>query len=411
MNKRERGMRWISCLCAAVFLLLLSGHALASREGPRPHRKVSAEFFATVSSLVLYDAQEEDFEETWGQVRALLGEIEAQVSLSQPDSDIARFNALPCGESLKVRPHTAAILRIAREMWEESGGLYDPSVGPLVDLWGFTPRFAGNRQQAQMPYDRPYEEGKMPLPEAKYVEAFARLADFGEIVLDESGCLHKKIPPVQVEGVSFQAAIDLGGIAKGYAVDQVMQLLGERGYHQGYFVCGGSSLAAMENPEREEGFDLGIRAPRGSQASFMRLNLKGLALSSSGDYNHFFTREGVVYCHLINPITGYPINRPGADGVQSGIAAVTLLGESAARDDALSTMLCIMGPERALAYANERLRHRPYVMVFFRQGIRRYEVVTNLEEGQFQLMDERYHLASRLEEDGQVRYVGDLMGF
>ncbi len=190
-----------------------------------------------------------------------------------------------------------------------------------------------------------------------------------------------------------------------------MQLLGERGYHQGYFVCGGSSLAAMENPEREEGFDLGIRAPRGQQASFMRLNLKGLALSSSGDYNHFFTREGVVYCHLINPDTGYPINRPGADGVQSGIAAVTLLGESAARDDALSTMLCIMGPERALAYANERLRHRPFVMVFFRQGIRRYEVVTNLEEGQFQLMDERYHLASRLEADGQVRYVGDLMGF
>ena len=68
-----------------------------------------------------------------------------------------------------------------------------------------------------------------------------------------------------------------------------------------------------------------------------------------------------------------------------------------------------MGPEKALAYANEKLRGRPFVMVLFRQGLRRYEVVTNLPEGRFQMADGAYHLASRTDAEGRVHYTGELM--
>ncbi len=410
-----RPNRWIIWLCAALIAWMPPGRAAASAQPLVTRSAVSTAFFATVSSLVLYDREgperEALFKDTWAEAQALLQEIESQVSLSDPLSDVSLFNALSYGESLAVRPHTAAILSIAREIWEESGGLYDPSVSPLVDLWGFTPRFNTNIRQAEKPYDRPYAGGKMPLPEAKYLRAFTGLTGFGGIVLeeDERGArLRKMIPPVRVDGVSYQAAIDLGGIAKGYAADRVIDLVRSKGYRRGCFVCGGSSLVVMRNKEKDA-FNLGIRAPRGSQVSFMRMDLADTALSSSGDYNHFFTRDGVVYCHLINPFTGMPVNMPGPDGVQRGIAAVTLAGESAAKDDALTTMLCVMGPEKALAYANEKLRGRPFVMVLFRQGLRRYEVVTNLPEGRFQMADGAYHLASRTDAEGRVHYTGELM--
>lgn len=407
--------RWIVWLCAALFAWMPSGRAAASAQPLITRSRVSTAFFATVSSLVLYDREgperEELFDDTWAEVQALLQEIERQVSLSDPCSDVSLFNALRYGESLTVRPHTAAILDIAKEIWEESGGLYDPSVSPLVDLWGFTPRFNTNLRQVETPYDRPYAGGKMSLPEQKYLRAFTGLTGFDGIVLEEGEGgvrLRKMIPPVRVDGVSYQAAIDLGGIAKGYAADHVIDLVRSKGYRRGCFVCGGSSLAVMRGKEKDT-FNLGIRAPRGSQASFMRMDLTDTALSSSGDYNHFFTHEGIIYCHLINPFTGMPANMPGADGVQCGIAAVTLAGESAARDDALTTMLCLMGPEKALAYANEKLRGRPFVMVLFRQGLRRYEVVTNLPEGRFQVVDGAYRLASRTDAEGRVHYTGELM--
>lgn len=384
----------------------------------------TTDYFGTVSALFLYvDESDPDstdgFLETWQAVKDLLSEIDSAVSLSKETSDISRFNALTLGQSLPLSPHTANILKTAKEVYAATGGLYDPTVYPLVDLWGFTPRFNQSSYAPSMPYDRSYTEGKLPLPDPEDIRALLPLVDFSQILLtgsEETGyTLIKNISPISLGGVTIEAQLDLGGIAKGYAVDCVMALLRDRGYEYGHFVCGGSSMAFLQNASKSarekdsRAYQVGVHKPRqgaSNASAFFTLPLQTKALSSSGDYSHNRLYDAILYCHIIDPRTGYPINTPAINS-QEGIAAVTVTGDNAAYCDALSTALCIMGPEDAIAYANAHLTDRDVILVFYRAGENAYEVVTNLYEG-FTLPDEAYILAGEGNENRHITYRGQL---
>lgn len=222
--------------------------------------------------------------------------------------------------------------------------------------------------------------------------------------------LEKNTPPVTAGGCTFQAQLDLGGIAKGFACDLVTERLAQMGFTEGHFVCGGSSISLLSRPE---GGDYGLtlakpRTGRSSESYFATVFARNTTVSTSSDANHTYTLDGVIYCHIIDPRTGYPINMPEAGEPQRGIASVTLLGPSAAYNDALSTALCVMGPVAAMDYVSEGFGDLSAAMVFYETGVENLEVFTNLPKSAFRLEDDAYLRASAPGEQGEIRYTGSL---
>ncbi|MBQ7886776.1 MAG: FAD:protein FMN transferase [Clostridia bacterium] len=395
------------------FLLALSLWALPAlgESAPKQMRKQTSDYFNTVSALFLYDTPDNTarFEETWAQVKAILGEVESAISLSEPDSDVARFNALPGGETIQISPITAQILQTAFSVYEETGGLYDPTVYPLVDLWGFSPRFNTNQYRPSLPYDRAYEDGRLPLPDEAHIRALLPLVGLDGISLEEKNgayFLTKRTPSIQIGGVMIHAQLDLGGIAKGYACDRVKQLLTGRGYTMGHFVCGDSSMAILSRPDGAYRLNLGKpRAGSNRESHFAAVSVKDRTLSTSSDSRHAYMIDGIRYCHIIDPRTGYPINMP-QDGIQKGAASITLLSSSAARSDALTTALCLMNPQEAADFAGAHLPGDSLIISLYASDSDIIEVMHNMDSGALSLSDSSYQLASRLDPAGNLLYTG-----
>lgn len=388
-------------LFSLLMIVCLSAPCACAQQ-PQLMTRQTSDAFMTVSMLSLYDTQgdEQAFAQTWAAVKQTLHDVEQAVSVSIPSSDIARFNALDSGEEIEISSITHDIVQIAFDVHAMTDGLYDPTVYPLVDLWGFSPRFNQNTYSPAMPYDRAYVDGSLPLPDARHIQALLPLVGLEHIELrEENGTyyLKKNTPSVIVDGVTLQAQLDLGGIAKGYACDLVRALLEDSGYEMGTFVSGGSSMVLLGHPSGD--YTLTLRKPRkgeNQESHFALLNASHTALSTSSDTSHSFVRDGVIYCHILDPRTGYPINMPEAQEPQFGVATATLLCDSAAYGDALTTALCIMGAERAAAFLQEHDVGQA-VLTQYQSNLDTFAVVSNANRDSLTLTDPAYHLITAQE--------------
>ena len=413
-----------------ILMLALLGACLfipaQAQEIPAAYKgktRVTMGAFGTVSSLCLYDDYTQPgalgrYDRVWEESKRILEELDMLLSVSIPTSEIARFNALAYGESMPVSDRTAQVFMVAQHVYEKTGGYFDPTVFPLVDLWGYSPRFRLEDGEP-MPYDRPWQDGTRAMPDKKYIEGLLKLTGLDGIVLEGdagSYVLRKDIAPVVIDGRVYQAQIDLGGIAKGYAADCVAQMLAQEGYEFGYFSCGSSSMRMMKSASAgakktgDAAFSLQVRNPRKDENSgdaYAMVRVMDQSLSSSGDYDDNYVTPGGVVCHIINPKTGYPLNFT-PEGVQGGVSTVTLLSGSAAEDDALTTALCLMGPQGAIDYVNKNLRGHSVALVLYRADSSVYEVVTNIPEGGLEIVEDEFVLASRLNEAGNIVYTGKL---
>ena len=378
-------------LCS--LLLVLLAVPLVCPRAETSFMRSTLDYFSTVSMLRLYDTA--GAAETWTAVKQLLSEIERAVSVSDGNSDIARFNRLKAGESVTVSALTADIFMCARAVYELTDGLYDPTVYPLVDLWGFSPRFNQAGYRPSLSYDRPLTDGHPTPPDPRDIEALLPLVGLDGIELTQTGegwRLTKHTPGVAIEGVTVEAQLDLGGIAKGYACDRVRELLVSRGYTEGYFICGDSSMTFLNNREGKP-YRVTAGKPRATEQRFSeyaRFELQNTSLATSSDAAHAYDADGVHWCHLIDPRTGWPINRPGENGVQSGAASVTLTGGEAALLDALGTALCVMGPEAALAFIEDRPERM--IMALWQSDQDTYTVITNMDANSLELPDPAYQM-------------------
>lgn len=410
-------------LCLLLLGILIAASAAAEVPSTYTSKtKVSVGCFGTSSMLCLYDdytqpGAQDRYLAVWEEVKSILQELDELLSVSIPTSEIARFNALACGESIPVSMETARVFSLAMEMYRKTEGYFNPAMYPLVDLWGFSPRFI-YRDAMEQPYDRLRENGTRPLPDEEYISAFLKLADPENIVLsgsEETGyTLAKNVPDVEVQGVVYHAQIDLGGIVKGYAVDRVKALLEEAGYEYGYFSCGSSSICLLQSAgktavqQNDPHFALKIRSPRETESGeYASVSVMDTCLSSSGDYDNNYQHGEYVYCHIINPFTGYPLN-VDAGAVQRGVSTVTLFSGNATEDDALTTALCLMGPRKAVDYINQNLSGHEVVMMFYSADASCYEVVTNLPQERLLLEDDAFVIASLVDESGRLCYDGVL---
>ncbi len=297
-------MRHGSRLLAA--LLLMAG--LAGPAQGAWHQDTQAIMGTRVHAEIWHD----DPEVAAGLLAAVMTEmrrIDATYSPYVESSDLSVLNRDAPRGWVKVSPEMYELLSRSRSVSELTGGAFDvtyASVGRYYD----------------------YRAGKRP-DDGQIREAVEAI-DYRYVELDADG------PRVRYSHPDVY--VDLGGIAKGYAVDRSIALLRRAGVTQASVSAGGD--AYILGDRRGEPWTVGVRDPRNEDAMAAVLPLVDTAVSTSGDYERFFVEDGVRYHHILDPATG----RSAADAW-----SVTILGPDATFTDALSTSVFVLGPERGLA--------------------------------------------------------------
>lgn len=238
--------------------------------------------------------------------------IEGLLSKYKEDSEIAKLNKLG---KLKVSPDTFYVLQKAKKIWQLSDGAFDITVGPLMDLWGFTDK-------------------KYYLPKDEEITQTLNKVGFDKIIFNiDDNVVEFKIPGMK---------IDLGAIAKGYAVDCAIKKLKERGIKSCLINSGGQIYCLGDKFGRP--WNVAVKAPR-NKNFWNYLKLKDEAVATSGDYEQYFMNKGKRYAHIFNPKTGYPSN--------SGIVSVTVIAPDGLTADALATSIFILGKDKGLKLAKK----------------------------------------------------------
>lgn len=399
MKSKVKLIKILSFLIAVLFIL----SACVNEKTITAKYSRNTAIFNTMSTFYVYDdfttqKSLDKYETVWQKAQNLLLEIENTMSSLIESSDISKFNELSFGESVKISNMTAEVIKIAKTAYELTDGYFDPTVYPLVDLWGFTPRFSESVFEVTEKYDRERNfDGSYDLPDEKYISAFTKLIGFDKVELSgnesDGYFLTKNIPSVVVDGITYNAKIDLGGIAKGYACDIVSRLMTSNDYYYGYFSCGTSSIALLKSGSKnatDEYFQLGIKKPRSTNIegdTYLSVLSKDISVSSSGDYEKYYKIDGKIYCHIISPKTGYPLNVK--ENYEENISTVTLLSDNAALLDALSTAVTLMPIEKAKTFLAEKLpSYKAFIVTTINSDL---FVWTNQTEG-FTITDQNYNL-------------------
>lgn len=277
-------------------------------------------------------------------VKYKLDAIDKALSTSVDNSDISKFNAASAGEKLEITQISYEVLGTALKVYNETDGCYNPALYYNIQAYGFGGAKSIPKTAAELPKDEVI---------AKYTELACH---FGEIELSNEGGKYFVTKPsqtVEIDGVTYAMKLDLGGIGKGYAVDCVDALYDAYGYNYGYFNFGSSSIV-MKSNYLQGAYNLGFSSPRSpARDPYITTTIRNEKLSTSGDNEQRYFIDGVRYCHIIDPATGKP--------VQTGIMSATVLGGSAAEDDAYTTAIMCMGKEKAIEFIEEKLTGRRVV--------------------------------------------------
>ncbi|MCG4455617.1 FAD:protein FMN transferase [Pseudomonas sp. MMS21-TM103] len=251
------------------------------------------------------------------ETEAILAEVDQQMSTYRDDSVISAFNRAPAGSCMAAPAGMLEVVRMGLQLAEESGGAFDPTIEPLLNLWGFGP-------QARVERVPTADE----LAEARRHSGYRNLRIDGQRLCKD---------------VDLQ--LDLNSMAAGYTVDKISVRLAELGVANYLVEVTGELKAVGKKPDGQP-WRIAIEAPLDDQRVAQRvLQLDGYGISTSGDYRNYFEENGVRYSHTLDPHTGAPITHK--------LAAVTVADSSALRADGLSTSLMVLGPEQGLAYAEQ----------------------------------------------------------
>lgn len=339
----------ILALLTALSLSVLSG---CNSKAPLSYNNM--EYFGAPLTATLF-TEKETFDKFSLVADDTLKSINSLVDESIVTSDIACFNALERGK-IEVNSLTYLLMQWAKDVYNLTSGAYNPCVYYLVDLWGFSPRF--NDYTPVKPYDREYKTSQsgryLPLPDEEYIDGFARLSDFDNVILsntDGKFYLEKKEGnEVVINNVAYYTKVDLGGLIKGYAVDRLSVICDGLGIQKGYISYGSSSLRLMTN-KKGENYTLSLTNPRTEEVATdkgeftdvtVSKDMANINISSSGDYERYYYVDNVRYSHIIDGKSGRPIN--------NGMVAATIIGGSAVYADMLSTAICVMGKEKAIEF-------------------------------------------------------------
>lgn len=261
----------------------------------------------TVIEIVLLSGDEESAQKAALRAFQEIKRVEQWMSPWIEKSDISRLNRSAEGQWTEVSPQTLEVIQKAQKISELSDGAFDITIAPLSALWG-----------------KARERGIPPTPEE--IKITLGLVNFKNLFLR---------PDVKVFFKKKGMAIDLGGIAKGYAVDRAFEILTSLGY-KNLIVNAGGDLR-VGGFKKDQPWSIGIQHPRAPEKVMGMISLSEAAIATSGDYEKFFFHQGKRYHHILNPKTGYP-----AEGCQS----VTIVSGDGMMADGLATAVFVLGAKK-----------------------------------------------------------------
>lgn len=274
----------------------------------------------TALEITVESPSEEAAAKVFASVEEEMRRIEGEMSEWLETSPLSEVNRNAGIGPVKVPEELFSVISAALTVADLTDGAFDITWASMRGLWDFRPGFE-----------------RAPRPEE--VRARLDLVDYKGVVLDRD----KGTVFLRRKGM----AIGLGGIAKGYAVDKAMEIAVKSGVKNSIIKAGGD-IRVQGGPEgagKVLGWDIGIQDPREKGRLLARLKLSNISISTSGDYERFFIKDGVLYHHIMDPRTGYPAK---------GTRSVTVMGPDTMTTDALSTAIFVLGPEKGLELA-ERL--------------------------------------------------------
>ena len=258
------------------------------------------------------------------EIENLLKEVNRQMSNYQTESELSRFNRAAVKVPFKVSADFARVVRFGLELSRLSDGAFDPTLGPVINLWGF----GETTDQHTVPADE---------------QRLAAMAKTGwrHLTVTDDGELVKDLPGL---------ALDLGAVAKGFGVDEMIRVLHAHGLDNLYASIAGEVRVLGHNP-RGGKWVLGISVPsdlwRDHDPMAAVVTLTNQALSTSGDYQKFFIdAQGRRMCHIFDARTGAPVQHP--------LAAVTVVAPDSMTADGLATTLFVLGPEAGMKLIDAR---------------------------------------------------------
>ena len=303
-------MHYLSSRCALWFMVLALPSFLTAC-GREPLYQSQSYVFGTLVDISIYGETDTRAQQLASHIQQQFQQMHDNLHAWKSGGELTRLNvAFAAGQSTAVSPQTAEILHDAAKISERSQGLFNPAIGGLISLWGF--------QRDEFTPVNPD-----PKDVQKLVQANPRMAD---LVFD-GATVHSQNPAVK---------LDLGGYAKGYALDLAASYLRQEKVKGALINIGGNIIAIGQHGDRP--WHVGIQHPRHAGA-LATLDLPdGWAIGTSGDYQRYFELNGKRYCHIIDPRSGYP-----AQGVQAVTVLIPQQKNAGALSDAVSKPLFISG--------------------------------------------------------------------
>nr|WP_312289599.1 FAD:protein FMN transferase [Clostridium chromiireducens] len=266
------------------------------------------------------DKSKEAVEESFKRLK----EIEEMASTTIETSDIYKINSASGKDYVQVHPEIMKMIQTSIKYSKLSNGAFDITLGPLINLWGI------GTDNEKLPK---VEEIKDKLPLVGYDKIDVNEAE-GSIMLKEKGM-----------------AVDLGGVAKGFAADEVLKIYKKYDINNGLINLGSSSIYAFGKNKDNNKWSVGIKNPRSNDSNeYMGvIKLSNESLSTSGDYERYFIKDNKRYHHILNPNTGYPVD--------NGAISDTIIINGDVEDngmlaDILTTTVFALGPEKGIELIN-----------------------------------------------------------
>lgn len=303
--------RYNKILVLIVLMILLAG---CTTKNELPIEPISRTEFMmdTVMSIRIFDKNDDTILD---KAFERLEEIEDKMSATIVTSEVSKINASAGNEPVQVSPDTYFVLQEAKHHAEISKGAYEPTIGPLVKLWNI---------QSE-------DEGRDWIPSPEDIEKSKRLINYNDLeLLDDNKVFLRE------KGMK----LDLGGIVKGYATDEVRRILLENGVNAAIIDLGGNIYAHGAKAD-DIPWNIGIQNPLEVTGEYLGvIEIKDKSIVTSGDYERFFEYNGKRYHHIIDRNTGYPSD--------SEITGVTIISDRSIDGDALSTTLFVLGVDKSM---------------------------------------------------------------
>ena len=335
--------RLFGFLCVSVSLWWVLTLAACSKE---PLYQEQGYVFGTLVEVSIYGEDEARAKQSVASVMQEFQRLHDMLHAWKPSELSALNTAFAQGKSKAVSPELAAMLQDAAQLSAQSGGLFNPAIGGFVKLWGFH----ADEFKAALPDEQRLAKLVATQPQMSELVFSTATNPSPSLPLTGAGAATPPLSRGGREGLVVSSRnpsvqLDLGGYAKGYALDRAIALLRQQGVRNALVNIGGNVMALGTHGPRS--WRVGIQHPR-KPGPLATLELHdGEAIGTSGDYQRYFELDGKRYCHLIDPRSGYPVQ---------GVQAVTVLTQGSRAgvlSDAASKPLFIAGPDGWVAAAQK----------------------------------------------------------